>query len=163
MQGEVFAAFAATELENERARRAALDARGASIVTASASLGTLVAGFASLATRSTTYHPSDPVVFTSVAALVSFVAAAALGLWGNRTVPYDVADAGTLKIMATERWASHDVDASNIVMRINVSTLDSLREGNNRKARTLSQALSAQLAAAAFLGLSAALSLLSLL
>lgn len=161
MQGKTFHEFVAKELDNERARRTALDARGVGIVTASASLATLVAGLSAVATQSSTFAPSVLVVVTALSALAVFVLAAALGIWANRTIEYRVADSTTLTQMATERWTTDEVDALNVVVTLNITTLTSLREGNNRKAMAAVLAMIAQLTATALLTVSAAGSLLS--
>lgn len=163
MQGETFHDFVLKELENERHRRTALDARGTGVVSVSASLATLVAGIAALTTRNPAFEPSTLVVVSALGALVAFVLAAALGIWASRTVAYEVADNATLTRLVTDRWATHDVDALNVVTQINIVTLTSLRSGNGRKARSAILAMVAQLAAIALLAVSATASLSTVL
>ena len=149
-----WAPFIEAELKAERDRRATLDTRAIAVVTTSGTLVTLVFAIGGLVLGSRNIPVeggglSGWSVWPAVAALAMFATAAALALYGGRNVPYEVADASALKRMTTTHWAMDEDDARQVVLDYNVGTIDTLRQGNNHKARMLILALLAQLAAIA--------------
>jgi hypothetical protein len=149
-----WAPFIEAELKAERERRATLDTRAVAVVTTSGTLVTLVfaIGGLTLGSRNIPVEGgglSGWSVWPAVAALIMFTFAATLALYGGRNVPYEVADKTALAKMTTTHWAMNEDDARQVVLYYNVGTIDTLREGNNHKARMLILALAAQLVAIA--------------
>lgn len=157
-QGFVYAAFIEGELRAERERRSTLDSRGMGVVTSSGSLVALLVAVGVLVNDG-----KAPLVLPPAAkpmlglALIAFSTAAALGILANRNRYYDVAVTQTLYDMIGDHWIDDEVDARNNVAELNIRTIHTLREGNNRKASLLTAALSAQLVA--LIGLSLAISI----
>src|SRR6266540_6875610 len=88
--GEQYAAFIEAELDAERERRKALDARGAGIVGTATGLATAVFAIGALVTGAEKYTPDAVTVVALLLGLGLFAAAAGCGLAASRTVPYDV-------------------------------------------------------------------------
>lgn len=151
-QGSIYVAFIDGELKAERERRAALDARGLSVVTSSGSLVALLAAIGAFASGSGKFELPSGARLLLMAMLAAFASAAALGILVNQSRPYDVALTETLDKMVTDRWGDDRVDSRNNVARLNIRTIHTLRNGNDRKARLLSYALLAQLVALVALG-----------
>jgi hypothetical protein len=146
-QGRTYAAYVEGEVKAERDRRSAFDARGLSLVTSSGSLATLLAALATVATAGGRLVLSGPVRTALIVSLLLFALAAACGIAANWNRSYAVAKPSTLDRMVNDRWAVDEVDARNYVASLNVVTVQTLRHGNNVKARLLSAGLVAQLAA----------------
>ncbi|MEJ3748454.1 hypothetical protein WEI85_34865 [Actinomycetes bacterium KLBMP 9797] len=144
-QGSVYAAFIEGELRVERERRAALDARGLSVVTSSASLVTLLTAVGAFVTSEKGFTLPGAAVVPLLATLGSFTVAVVLGILANRSRYYHVALAETLYGMVTEHWGDDEIDSRNNVAELNIRTIHTLRLGNDMKANLLTWALSAQL------------------
>jgi len=156
-QGKAYAAYVEGELQAERDRRSAFDARGLSLVTSSGSLATLLAAVATFATAGGRLVLSGGVRTAVIVSLLLFTVAAAFGIAVNWNRSYAVAKPSTLGQMVNERWAVDEVDARNYTASLNVVTVETLRRGNNVKARLLSAGLVAQLAAVLAVSVSVAL------
>jgi hypothetical protein len=70
-------------------------------------------------------------------ALAGFLVAGVFGIVAGFNFKYQVGDAPTLTSMTTAHWTDSEVTARNIAAKLNVLTLQSLRVGNNHKARWL--------------------------
>jgi hypothetical protein len=143
-QGQTYLAFIQRELQAERERRRFLDARGIAVITTSGSLTTLLAAVgAFVSSRSSFRFPSDavgPLILT----LTAFAVAAANGIMVTAGRLYAVATPDQLNTMLTDKWNTDEVDARNYVARLDVKTIDSLRDGNNTKAGWLTAAIISQ-------------------
>ncbi|SRR6266540_1408559 len=149
--GEQYAAFIEAELDAERERRKALDARGAGIVGTATGLATAVFAIGALVTGAEKYTPDAVTVVALLLGLGLFAAAAGCGLAASRTVPYDVTAGTVYDQMVRGQWGDPEEQARRVVAYRNQVTLVSLRAGNNKKAWWLPVAFWAQIAAAAAL------------
>lgn len=154
-QGKTYAAFIEAEVEAERDRRAAFDARGQALITTSGVLVTLLTGVASLVKTAGTPRFPPVVIITTGAALLLFAAAAGCGVvvgWNRR---YAVTRSSTLDTMVEDHWTDDEVDARNNVASLMVRTLETLRPSNGFKARWLAAGLVIQVIALVTLGTAA--------
>jgi hypothetical protein len=145
-QGTQYHAFVTEQLKAEYDRRTALEARGLSVVTSSGALVTLVFAVAAF-TLGKDYKPSAVAKIGLGVSLVLFVVAAGFGLLANFLRKYKIVSAATLDLMLTSHWTDSETAARNICAVVDSSTLISLREGSNDKARQVTWALSCQLLA----------------
>lgn len=147
--GTVFAAFFDSELTEERARRAFLDARGGAVLTTSGALVTLLFGLGSFVVSVEGFEPSTAAVALLGLTLVAFVLAATFGILATRLHKYEVTEAPQLHSWRTDdrQWNDTADKARRAVAFANIRSLASLRTGNNSKANFIVAALCAQLAA----------------
>lgn len=145
--GDVFTAFVEGEVKAERERRNALDARGIAVLTTSGTLVTLVFAIGAVVTGATGFSPPAETVVIVTIGLVAFVAAALFGLLANRLKKYDVVTTGQLWSWRNNAaaWAASDQDARRAITKGNIVTIDTLRAGNDTKAKWIEAALWAQL------------------
>ncbi|MEV8516165.1 hypothetical protein [Dactylosporangium sp. NPDC051484] len=146
-QGLVYATFIEVELKSERERRTYLDSRGASLVTTSGSLVTLLAAVGAFVMRGDGYTLPALARFPLLLTLFSFVAAAAFGVTATWMHKHQVADVRDLNNMRTSHWKDDPIDSRSVVTELNVGTIGSLRRRNNRKASWLLAGLIAQVIA----------------
>lgn len=154
-QGETYAAFIATELRTEDARRQALDTKAAGIATTSSAFLVLVFTLSALVTGKD-HAFTTAGVRGVVAALALYVGAAVLGLLASMSRSYDVTSAETLDRMVDDHWQDDEVDARNQTAYLNIRTIATLRDGNNRKASMVGWAMAVQVAASVLLVLALA-------
>ncbi|WP_030154584.1 hypothetical protein [Glycomyces sp. NRRL B-16210] len=134
-QGEAYTEYVAAELAEEHRRRDNLQGRSQWLVTSSAVLLTLMSGIAVF------IQFSEPVAVPGwlrvgyVLALAALVAAVAFGIWAGRAYRYRVADGSTLALMLGEHWGDDHIDARNLVAKLRVAEIVSLRHGNNLMAK----------------------------
>jgi hypothetical protein len=150
-QGRTYAAFIEAELKAERERRASLDARGLAVVTTSGGLVTLLAAVGAFVSANGNFRLPGNVVPWLIVTLAGFVVAATFGILANTNWRYKVIDRAGLDRMRVEHWEDDTAQAMITVAYINVTTIDSLRRGNNIKVGLATSALTAQLAALAAL------------
>lgn len=160
-QGEAYAAFIERELDQEHERSKALSDRAAAITTTSSAFLGLVLTLTVLVTgKEYTYSGSGALGV--LLGLLLFVVAALLGFIANIARKYELASPDTLLAMVDEHWTDQEVDARNVVAYSNVVTIDSLRGGNNTKARLLKWGAGVQVAAVVAVILALGLELWSL-
>jgi hypothetical protein len=140
-QGKTFAEFVRRELEVERERRKASDARGVAVVSTAGSLTTLLAAVGAFVSARTGFRLPGSAVGPLILTLGSFVIAAVCGIMATRLTPYAVTPAVTLTEMLTTRWRTDEVDARNFTAVQDVKTIETLRDGNNEKSWWLLAAL----------------------
>lgn len=159
--GAEFSAFIEKELEAERARRAALDARGVGVLTTSGTLVTIIFALGALVTSVDGFEPTTMTVWMLAAALAAFVVAAFCGLLANRLRKYEVTQPAQLHEWRDRDGAWNDTadKARRVLAKANILTIASLRQGNNSKAQLVEAALWAQLAAVVLLSLAIAATL----
>lgn len=133
---EVYFAFIEGELKAERERRAALEARGVSVVTQSGALVTLLTGVGAVVHGASSSALPTLAVRALVAALVFFFLAALGGILVNFWPLYpgqNVADNATMTQMRTTKRRDTDEVARSTVAHLYIGTLMNVRKGNNRK------------------------------
>jgi hypothetical protein len=146
-QGAVYCAFIEAELGTERERRSNLDSRGVTLVTTSSSLVTLLAAVGAFVLRSDKFALPSAAKVPLLVALCAFAIAAACGIMATWLHKSTVADVADLRAMRTSRWKDDPIDSRNAVAFINIKTIESLRNKNDRKARWLISGQLAQLSA----------------
>ena len=150
-QGSVYSEFIATELARELDRRDKMNSQAMSLATTAGGLLTLsLAAIAFL--QGKTYVPTRAAKYLLAIALGLYIMAVILALWASISRRYRAVTAETLTHMLTDHWTDPEVDARNIVGRLNTATVGSLRAGNEVKARLLIAASVAEIAALAVLG-----------
>ena len=132
-QGEVYADFVATELEQERRRRERLDARSNATLVASAGLVGLITALGVLDPISL-QQQSLTVRQGFVLATGSIMVSAVLALLGAWAHGYKVLSEDEIPRMLGECWGESRVTARSRVAKFNAETLGTLRRGNNTKA-----------------------------
>lgn len=147
--GPVFTEFIEKELAYERDRRKSLDARGISALTTSSTLVTLIVGLGAIVTSVDGFEPGWPAIALLGFALLAFVLTALLGLLANRLVKYQVVDPAQLRTWRDhdKKWNDEADKAKRVIAEANITTIETLRKGNGRKAKLLEAALWSQLAA----------------
>jgi len=139
--GERYASFVDQELKAERDRRETLDSRGQAIVTTSGALVALLGAVgAFVIDRSGFVLPTD-AHYPLLATLGFFVVASFLGILGTFNFKYEVADRDTLAELAQAHLTDSDQLALTSTVGTNVTTIVTLRRGNNIKATLLLFAL----------------------
>ena len=144
----VYPAFIESELKTERERRGNIETRGASVVTQSGALSTLLVAAAAFARGSGSAHLSNYAVIMVVVSTLFFLGAGVLGILISFPYLYrgqPVADDATMEKMLTVRRADPDADARTVVATVHKGTLSTIRAGNHRKAVLLSWAQVCQL------------------
>ncbi|MFB9662794.1 hypothetical protein ACFQS3_22220 [Glycomyces mayteni] len=149
-QGQVYTEYIAAQLAGEHGRRVSLQARSQWLVSAAAVLLTLMTGVVLFAPLEVEGGAPGWLRAGYLVSLAALVVAAAAGIWAGRAYRYEVAAEATLSAMLREHWGDHPVDAGNLVGRLQVAELISLRHGNNLMARWV---LAGQVAQLVFLAL----------
>lgn len=144
--GPRLAAFVEQELKAERDRRAAVDARGQSVVTTSASLVTLFVAVGAFITSQDKFEFPRVALWPLGATLAAFGIATCLAILATFNLAYRVADGATLSAIPHHLTDSEEDTNTNIVTT-NVLTVRTMRSGTNKKTWLLFSALCAQLAA----------------
>jgi hypothetical protein len=132
-QGEVYAQFVASQLENERKRRETLDSRATGTMATSAAFVGLIAAVGLFAPSTLLAHPGAlRRAFLTAAVLTTL--SALLALWAGWLHRYDVLEAGDVRRLLIDDWADTPVTARGKVAQFNARTLATLRKGNDAKA-----------------------------
>lgn len=153
-QGSTYASFLEGALKAERERRAALDSRATSVVTASAAFVTLVVALVAWILGKDYRYVTSGATYIILIALAFFIASSVCALIAGQLREYEVPDPETLRLFLSSRWTDTEVTARNNCGWLNLDTLSSLRVGNHIKAWWLDWAL--RLQALAVLALSVA-------
>jgi hypothetical protein len=152
--GVSYATFVEQELKAERERRTTLDARGQAVVTTAGVLVTILSTVTAIAINKKLLVIPGPVRYAILSALACFILAVILGILATINFKYDVASKSTLLQLPREHWTDRKEIADRNVVATNVTTILTVRRGNDRKATFLFAALFAQVAA--LLGLTVA-------
>lgn len=150
--GTYYTAFIEQELKDERERRAALDTRGQAIVTTSGVLLTLLSAVSTIAIGRKTLAVPQDVRYALLSALGLFIIAAFFGILATFNFTYSVAGEDSLYEIPRGHFTDSREVAERNIAAINVTTIITLRTGNNRKVVLLLAALFTQLAALLSLG-----------
>jgi hypothetical protein len=140
-------------LDEERARKASLEARGIGIVTSSSVIATLLFGLLAFA-RSSIAQPhlaiAEPARTALIVGAVLFAAAALAGLAAN--IPRDYREASIQKLekrVEKTEWETADpVEAARYDAVLNVQVLDAARKLNAWKAWLILAGIAAEALAA---------------
>ncbi|MGY1618120.1 hypothetical protein ACI797_15380 [Geodermatophilus sp. SYSU D00691] len=145
----VLSEFVSAELKTERERRATLDQRGITIVASSSTLVTLLSGLAAFVALGDGDPKASIATFSTFClTLAGFATAAFFGLWTNRSYGYQVLhEESLLRFRDEEMWGKSGDEARWLLYRVNVTTLETIRKGNERKSRLVNRGLLAQLIA----------------
>jgi xanthine/uracil/vitamin C permease (AzgA family) len=150
--GLKYAGFVEQELKAERDRRTSLDARAQSLVTTSGSLVTLLSAVGAFVSSRSGYALPRGAGYPLVVTVTMFTITLLFAIVATYNFKYEVADAETLLQIPRSHWAdSEDIAVKNITAT-NVTTVLTLRRGNDRKVKFILAALVAQLVALGSLG-----------
>ncbi|MCV7423812.1 hypothetical protein H7K45_24970 [Mycobacterium yunnanensis] len=155
--GQLYLAMASELLTAEFDRRKTLESRGSALLTSSGTLLTLIFGLTVIVTGKDHVYADRCSVILLLAALVAFVLSAVIAIFvqtygfryavlsqdGLRSLPRDDAE-----------WARRADDATRAMLSKKVSTICSLRNGNNTKATLVAFSLGFQVVAIALLSAS---------
>jgi hypothetical protein len=136
--GLALATFVDGQVATERDRRSQLNGRGTGLITSASGLATLLFAASALVTAPTGYQPPRLAVWALAPTLIAFVGAALCGIVAAQsTFYYDV-----VKPEQLEKWRKRDdiwknsqENVMRLLVRANITTLQSLRAANNKKMR----------------------------
>ena len=148
-QGSTYAGFVVAELDRELKRRETINGRAMTTVTSSAGIVTLSVAAASWGKLGGAPLPVDRIPL--VLAGAAFLIAALLAVTASLGWSYEVASLRTLDEMFHEGWTDTETTARNECSRLNLSSLATLRRGNDWKMRILTTAQVVQCLAILFL------------
>ncbi len=161
--GKVWQSMVSDLLAAEFDRRKTLEGRGATLLTASVSLVTLIFGLTVIVTGKDHVFANRYAVFTLLAALVAFVISAVIAIVvQTRGFDYDVVKRKSLKQLTDPNapfWAKSADDAVRADVSQHVKTICSLRDGNDTMATRVTWSLRFQLLAIVLLSVSVGLEL----
>ena len=144
--GELYAEFIQKELEHERTRRSALEARAVTVITTSGTFVTLTFALAALLTKGQNYTPSRLATLMLALALGAFVVAAVCALLASRLRGYQVVATEQLDTWRDDGFWLDDMDNARwLLAATDAKTIASLREGSNAKAKRIEVALWARI------------------
>jgi len=162
--GKVYQESVTAMLAAEFERRKTLEARGATLMTSSASLVALIFGLTVLVTGKDPVLINRWAVYVLLGSLVLFVFAAVIGIVVQTYLhKYDVVECEFLEMLARtdEEWSRSADHAVRADVSQKVRTVCSLRKGNGTKAIWVIAGLIVQLAAITSLAASLGLELYS--
>lgn len=149
-------------LAAEYDRRAKMEGRGSTIVTASASLLTLVFGLIVVITGKDYVFTNGYAIFALLAALVAFVISAVLGIVvQSYAFAYKTISPESLRQLTSKRlWDDRPADyAARDDVSQQVTTISTMREANQRTAKLVTASLVFQVVAIVLLSVSIGLEL----
>lgn len=141
--GETFSKFIETELVEECARRASLDARGIGVLNTSGAFATLLFALGAFAAGAEGAAQSRLALILLALASIAFVSAGLIGLLANRLQKYKITTPAQLLAWraSDSKWHDSPDKARRVVSLGNIKTIESLRSGNNSKAKYIEAAL----------------------
>lgn len=160
--GQIYQTMVGDLLTAEFDRRKALEGRGATIVTSSASMLTLIFGLTILITGKDHVFTDHCAIWFLDAALVAFALSAIIAIFVQTYLfRYTVISSESLRSLPRDNteWARLADDATRSWLTRQVNTVCSLRRGNNAKARLVTASLVFQVAAIVLLAVSVGLDL----
>ncbi len=167
VSGASFGRTIKDQLDEERARKNSLEARGIGIVTSSGALATLLFGLVAFT------HGTNPQLHWNIGApakgsllvgVLLFATAALLGLAANYPGAYKEASVEKLKErVAPDEWAKPDpIGAARRDAEVNVGTIDAARRINGKKAKAIRWGIAAEAVAAVAVALAVAFEIFGL-
>jgi len=159
--GKVYQLMVASFLAAEFDRKKTLEARGATLVTSSVSLLTLVTALTVLVAGKDYVFRDHRAFMVLLVALAAFIAAGAVGVFVQTYgFKFRVMDAATLEVLANQpNWERTADDAARNWVHWQVMSICTLREGNNTKAALIGIGLGFQLLAIVLLAVSVGIEL----
>lgn len=159
--GRVYQGMVKDLLAAEYDRRAKMEARGSTIVTASASLATLVFGLTVVLTGKDHTFTNSFATLPLIAALVAFVISAVLGTMAqNYPFGYWTISSKSLAQLTSSTFWNRPADyAVRDDISQQVKTISTMREANQKTARLVTISLGFQVIAIILLSVSVALDL----
>lgn len=149
--GDRYASFVERELAAERARRETLDGRGQAVVTTSGALVALLGAVGAFVIGRTGFVLPPGARPWLLVALGCFAGASLFGILVTLPFKYDVPSRKALAALVQAHLTDSEAKALYSIVKANVTTIVTLRRGNNIKVLLLLTALTGQLAAAASL------------
>lgn len=151
--GPVYETLVGTALGAEESRRKVIEGRSGTVLTTSTTMLALVFGLTVIVTGKDYVFKSHCSVVLVSLALAAFVASASLAIVVQAYgFTYTVISAKTLSNLTDDvNWGRTADDARRMWIRRQVSTIQSLRKGNNIKARLAIWSLGFELLAVALL------------
>ncbi len=159
--GKVYETLVGSLLTAEQDRRKSVEGRGATILTTSTTMLTLIFGLTIILTgKDYVFRNHNAVCFLTLA-LAAFVVSAAVAIFVQTYgFKYAVTSTKTLESLVEEvNWDRTEDDARRMWVNRQVQTIKSLRQGNNRKAGLAMWSLGFEVLAIALLALSVGLEL----
>lgn len=148
------------QLVEERNRKESLERRGASVLTASASLGTLLFAVSAATREATNWTDQTGVVV--LVALVLLILAAFFGALTNWLHDYRELDPDEVtRLLREEYWSADVVVGDRRTAEFRGNQLRAIRDKNNGKAAKLKVAIALQLAGVAAVTVAVVLQLIS--
>lgn len=146
--GAAYGQFIAEQLTEERGRKASLEARGVTTVTAAGTLVTLLFAFTAGLTAAPHFNLPAGADVPLLLALVGFVVAALFGLTTNLPLRYQEPTArGLAKLIDARFWGASTQIGERRVAEAQVALMVAMRAANNLKVRFLILAITAELIA----------------
>jgi hypothetical protein len=150
--GTAYGQLIADQLSEERNRKASLEARGVTTVTAAGTLVTLLFALTAGVTAAPGFKLPAGADVPLLLALIAFVIAAIFGLTTNLPLRYREPTArGLAKLVDARFWAAPARIGELRVAELQVALIAAMRSANNLKVRLLIFAIAAELIAIIFL------------
>lgn len=131
-QGAEYASFIRGELDHEYARRDVANARAGAGVTSASGLITLALAVVAVL-KGQNVKLQQPAEGLLIAGLLAFLVAGILAVLAGMNWKYKVTSPETLKLMTSDQWADSEVVARHTSAYCNITTISTLRSGNNFK------------------------------
>jgi hypothetical protein len=159
--GEVYEKLAGTLLAVEQDRRKRVEGRGATILTTSTTMLTLIFGLTVIVTGREYTFKSHYAVWSLTLALAAFVVSAVIAIFVQTYgFKYGVLSTATLEsLVKNVNWYRTEDDARRMWVHSQVQTIKTLRQSNKRKADLVIWSLGFEVLAIALLALSVGLEL----
>jgi hypothetical protein len=146
--GTAYGAFIADQLTEERSRKASLEARGVTTVTAAGTLVTVLFALTAGLTAAPHFTLPAGARVPLLIALIAFVIAAVFGLTTNLPLRYREPTArGLARLIDARFWAAPAQIGERRVAEAQVALTAAMRSANNLKVRLLILAIAAELIA----------------
>jgi hypothetical protein len=167
VKGSSYGPTIKAQLDEERATKASLEARGLGIITSSSVLATLLFGLVAFTRGNVNQAHLDVGLWAGRALVLGvgmFALAALLGLWTNLPLSYKEADIKFLRErVQPEEWTTQDpIEAARYDAVLNVQVLAGAREANKLKSKVLTFGIAAEALGAVAVALAAGSELWSL-
>jgi hypothetical protein len=160
--GLIYQAITDKLLAAEFDRRKALEGRGATLLTSSGTMLTLIFGLTVLVTGKDAVFHSRWAIYFLIAAMIAFLVSAMLAIVVQaHGFEYQVMSDDALKSLSRDHteWGRRADDATRAWVSKQASTICTLRTGNNAKATQIAWSLWFQVSAVALLSISVGIEL----
>jgi uncharacterized membrane protein YcjF (UPF0283 family) len=147
----VYAAYVASQVASQEARKSSFEQRGLAVITTSGVLVSLLFGLTAVLTGAAGYHPPGAARVPILAALFCFIVAAVAAITTNLPQLYRGVTAEALKKQIEEQWEDTGTEARRAVAFTELDVLARAKEQNHKKGEALALAIRAEIAAVYFL------------